>query len=192
MGISEDLPILENRLQTLITSYEQYFIGLEKREPLKLLAEVEQLVKRYANSPINNTMYKFRYNNLVARFTSYRQQWNRIVREIEEGRYRRDRYRAELHQKSSPATTDRQYEKPAATEREQQQLDQLYAELLEARRACMLPVEGMSRQQLADRLAKQRPQLQQQLGTEKIRFRVVVENGRPRIRAGLESAEGAE
>lgn len=191
MGIAEDLPILENRLQTLITSYEQYFIGLEKREPLKLFAEVEVLVRRYANRPINNTMYKFRYNNLVARFTSYRQQWNRIVREIEEGRYRRDRYRAELHHKPATSETDRKTEDVPEAGGEQQ-LDQLYAELLEARRACMLPVDGLSRQHLADTLARQRPYLYQQLGTEKIKFRVVVENGKPKIKAGLESPRVGE
>ncbi|MCE1227349.1 MAG: hypothetical protein LWW87_12850, partial [Geobacteraceae bacterium] len=77
MGIAEDLLILETRLKELITSYEQYFIGLEKREPLKLAEEVEKLVRRYAGTPINNTMYKHRYNNLVARLNTYRQQWTR-------------------------------------------------------------------------------------------------------------------
>lgn len=182
MGIAEDLLIAENRLKELITRYEQYFMGLEKREPLKLLEEFEKLVRRYATSPINNTMHKHRYNNLVARFNSYRQHWNRILREIEEGRYSRDRFRADLResQRLSPGA-DRHDLQINPHEAE---LDRIYAELVEARRSCKLPVDGMTRQQLAETLDKQRPLLTQKLGTNEIQFRVVVEAGKPKIKAG--------
>lgn len=184
MGIAEDLLILETRLKELLTRYEQYFIGLEKREPLKLLEEVEKLVRRYATTPINNTMYKYRYNSLVARFNSYRQHWNRTLREIEEGRYSRDRFRADMHEAQRNAgkalKTERQHE-PSQQDKE---LERIYAELLEARRSCKLPVEGITRQQLADTLDKQRPVLSQKLGTSEIQFRVVVEGGKPKIKAG--------
>lgn len=182
MGIAEDLLILENRLKELITSYEQYFIGLEKREPLKLADEVDKLVRRYAGTPINNTMYKHRYNNLVARLNTYRQQWNRIVREIEEGRYSRDRFKAALHKSAAPTKSVSKDEEP---NQQQKELDRVYAELLEARRNCHLPVDGMSREQLSATLEKQRPLLSQKLGTSDIQFRVVVEGGKPKIKAGI-------
>lgn len=181
MGIAEDLLIFENRLKELITRYEQFFMGLEKREPLKLLEEVEKLVRRYATSPINNTMHKHRYNNLVARFNSYRQHWNRILREIEEGRYSRDRFKAELHESSRSTKAARNEQQPAAQD---QELDRIYAELVEARRSCKLPVDGMTREQLAATLDKQRPLISQKLGTSEIQFRVVVEGGKPKIKAG--------
>lgn len=181
MGIAEDLLTFETKLKELVTRYEQYFCGVEKREPLKLLEEVEKEVRRYATSPINNTMYKLRYNNLVARFSSYRQHWNRILREIEEGRYSRDRFRASLHE------TQRQPGKPSQPERDRpaqdHDLDRIYAELLEARRSCKLPVEGITRQQLAETLDRQRPELSKKLGTQAIQFKVVVENGKPKIKA---------
>lgn len=183
MGIAEDLLLGESKLKELITRYEQYFMGLEKREPLKQVEEFEKLVRRYAVTPINNTMHKHRYNNLVARFNSYRQHWNRILREIEEGRYSRDRFRASLHesQRLSPTAARRdQEEKPQEAD-----LDRIYAELLEARRSCKLPVDGMTRQQLAETLDKQRPLLSQKLGTAEIQFRVVVEAGKPKIKAGV-------
>lgn len=181
MGIAEDLLILETRLKELITSYELYFIGLEKREPLKLAEEVEKLVRRYVGTPITNTMYKHRYNNLVARLNTYRQQWNRIVREIEEGRYSRDRFKAALHTSATPAKSSPEVETP---NQQQQELDRVYAELVEARRSCHLPIDGMSREQLAATLDKQRPLLSQKLGTNDIQFRVVVEGGKPKIKAG--------
>src|SRR5512133_2784115 len=97
MAIEDDLTILDHQLKELITRYEQYFVGLEKREPLPLLAEVQKMVRRYANVFINNTMYKHKYNMLVARFNTYREHWNRILRLIEEGKYSRDRFIRDLH-----------------------------------------------------------------------------------------------
>ena len=183
MGIAEDLIILESRLKELITSYDQYFIGLDKREPIKQLEELEKLIRRYATTPINNTMYKHRYNNLVARFNTYRQHWNRIVREIEEGRYSRDRFKATLHNNKTVSF------KVSASDMEppdrQKDLERVYAELVEARRTCHLPIDGMSRKQLEETLEKQRPVLTQKLGTSDIQFRVVVENGKPKIKAGV-------
>lgn len=183
MGIAEDLQIAEVQLKELITRYEQYFLGLEKREPLKLLEEFERLVRRYANTSINNTMYKHRYNNLVARFNSYRQHWNRILREIEEGRYSRDRFRADLRaaQRSAPVSPDR--ERPDRSG--DRELDRIFNELIEARRSCNLPTDSMDRTQLAATLERQRPQLMQKLGTDEISFRVVVEAGKPKIKAGI-------
>jgi len=182
MGIAEDLPILESRLTELITRYEQYFIGLEKREPLKLLADVEQLARRYNNVPITNTMYRHRYTNLIARLASYRQLWSKTVREIEEGRYNRGRFRAPLGEGQQEERRD------AATPGQQTSLDpeleQVYQELLKACKKCNLPLSSVSREKLAATLARQRPALSQKLGTDNIRFRVVIEGGKPRIKAG--------
>lgn len=190
MGIAEDLLIFETRLKELIASYDLYFNGLEKREPLKLLDEVEKLARRYATAPITNTMYKYRYNNLVARFSSYRQQWNRIVREIEEGRYSKDRFRAKLKETlRTEAKPKRNHEERPPAERE---LDRIYAELVEARKNCNLPLESINREQLAATLDKQRPLLAQKLGTSDIQFRVVVENGKPKIKAGLKPKQSNE
>jgi len=189
MGIAEDLLIFEARLKELITSYEQYFIGLEKREPLKQLEEVEKLARRYATGPITNTMYKYRYNNLVARLSSYRQHWNRILREIEEGRYSRDRFRAKLHEverSTAPATASKPQRSP-----QEQEIERIYNELQEASRRCHLTA-AMSREQLAETLEKQRPVLAQKLGTSDIRFRVVVEDGKPKIKAGLKHKHNNE
>lgn len=190
MGIAEDLQIAETRLKELITRYDQYFMGLEKREPLKLLDEFEKLIRRYANTSITNTMHKHRYNNLVARFSSYRQHWNRILREIEEGRYSRDRFRADLResQRKAPGTSEQERPDRSAD----YELERIFAELIEARRACNLPTTGMDRTQLAATLERQRPLLTQKLGTDEIRFRVVVEEGKPKIKAGIKPKQSHE
>ena len=181
MAIVDDLPHLERLLNDLVTRYEQYFIGLEKREPLPLLGEVEKIVRRYAGTPINNTMYKHRYQMLVARFNTYREHWNRTVRLIEEGKYSRDRFISDLHRRQSPAVTRRREEAPPQPRNND--LERVFQEFREARQACNLPVDKLSRDMVAATIEKSRPALAARLGTDDLTFRVVVEGGKPKIKA---------
>lgn len=181
MAIAEDLPQLERLVGDLITKYEQYFIGLEKREPLQMLADVEKLVRRYTGAPINNTMYKHKYNMLVARLNTYREHWNRILRLIEEGRYSRDRFISDLHQRQhAGASTSRD---AVAPQNQDKELDRIYHEYREARLSCNLSVDTLSRDKVAATIKKSKPSLAARLGTEDLTYRVVVENGKPKIKA---------
>jgi hypothetical protein len=183
MAIAEDLTILEQQLKDLIIRYEQYFVGLEKREPLQLLSSVEKIVRRYANVPINNTMYKHKYNMMVARLNTYREHWNRILRLIEEGKYSRDRFIRDLHlrQKSKgPVHHEEHLPKPQPHDPE---LDRIFFELREARKACHLPVDKLSIELVAATIEKNKAALATRLGTTDLIFRVVVEDGRPKIKA---------
>ena len=189
MAIAEDLTILENQLKELITRYEQYFVGLEKREPLPLLGTVEKMVRRYAGVPINNTMYKHKYNMLVARLNTYREHWNRILRLIEEGKYSRDRFIRDLHlrQKANGTVPHEEHHQEHHEEHHKPphdpELDRIYYELREARKACHLPVDKLSIELVAETIEKSKAALVARLGTSDLVFRVVVENGKPKIKA---------
>ncbi|MFZ4857043.1 MAG: MXAN_5187 C-terminal domain-containing protein [Desulfuromonadaceae bacterium] len=183
MAIADDVILLDKKLSELIIKYEQYFIGLEKREPLLLLGDVESLVRRYSGTPINNTMYKHRYTMLVARLNTYREHWNRILKLMEEGRYSRDRFISDLHLRQKSA-----HEPPAHVPRTpsaESELDRIVLELREARKACRLPADKITRDLVASSIEKQRPSLVAKLGTENFVFRVVVEDGKPKLKAGL-------
>jgi hypothetical protein len=183
MAIAEDVVFLEKKLNELITKYEQYFIGLEKREPLLLLGEVEKLVRSYSGVPINNTMHKHRFNMLVARLNTYREHWNRILKLMEEGRYSRDRFISDLHMRQKDKPERIQAEAPHATA--DSDLDRLVHEFREARKACNLPVDTITRELIAATIEKQKPALAAKLGTENFAFRVVIEGGKPKLKAGL-------
>lgn len=186
MALTDDLLRLENLLNELITRYEQYFIGFEKREPLQLRGEVEKLIRSYVGVPINNTMYKHRYGTLMARFNTYREHWNRTLRLIEEGKYSRDRFISDLRQRARLQTAgnatkpDFQALPPLPEENE---LDRVFREFREARKACNLPVDTLNRDTVAATLEKHKPALAARLGTDDLTFRVVVENGTPKIKA---------
>ncbi len=183
MAIADDVILLDKKMSELITKYEQYFIGLEKREPLSLLKEVEVLVRRYSGVPINNTMYKHRFTMLVARLGTYREHWNRILKLMEEGRYSRDRFISNLHLrqkgKQEKLAPDSQ---PASVESD---IDRIVREFRDARIACKLPVDKITRELVAATIEKQRSTLVAKLGTENFTFRVVVEDGKPKLKAGL-------
>jgi hypothetical protein len=181
MSLVEDLTQFENLLAELITRYDQYFIGLEKREPLPLLNEVERIVRRYAGTPITNTMYKHKFGMLVARLNTYREQWNRITRMIEEGRYTRDRFISDLHQRQRGSGATRRDHPPQP--RPDNDLERVYQEFCEARKACNLPVDKLTRDLVAATIERKKPALAARLGTDDLTFRVVVENGKPKIKA---------
>lgn len=183
MGIAEDFTKLEQMLADLVLRYDQYFTGLEKREPLSLRAEVEKAVRRYTGVPINNTMLKHKFTTLVGRFNTYREHWNRILRLMEEGRYSRDRFISDFHQRHRAAVPPAKAE--AARPEPDNEVERVYREYREARKRCNLPVDTVSRDHIRAAIEKNKPALKAKLGTGDLTFRVVVEDGKPKIKAGL-------
>jgi len=174
MSIPEDIDSFERNLKELIVKYEQYFLGLEKREPIRLLEEVERLARRYSAAAISNTMLLFRYNSLKSRLVSYRQYWNRTNRLIEEGRYSRDRFKMERHLGGA---------KPAAPEQgTDSDVDQVYRQYLEACRSCNLPTGGISREMISSTIERSRSAILEKYQLGEVEFRVLIEDGKPKIK----------
>lgn len=182
MGVPEDIAKLELDLRELIIKYEQYFFGIEKREPLRLLDAVERQVRRYQNVSIPNTSQRFKYESLVASLSVHKQKWTRTNRLIEEGKYQRDRFRMNLHQgeKGREQTTAVEPQPPAPQDK---QLDNIYQQYINARIACNLPVENVTREKLAEAINRQKPALMQKYRCKDVDFVVVIEGGKPSLKA---------
>ncbi len=177
MGAPEDIVLFEKNLNELTIKYEHYFLGLEKREPLKLLEEVEKLAKKYSGNSIVNTMLTFKYNTLKARFVSYKQYWQRTTRQIEEGRYSRDRFKMGMHQQS--VTPSGQQQKQTAPESE---ADRLYRQFLQARRACNLSVENLSRETVIGVIEKHKRAVMEKYRCTDVELLVTTEGGTPKLK----------
>jgi len=81
--VDEDIAGLRN-------TYEQYFLGLERKPPnLKHDALRRRLTKLRA-LPVRNTVLKFRIGTLEQKLKTYERMWDRTLKEIENGTYRRD------------------------------------------------------------------------------------------------------
>ena len=92
--IDKELEELEVKIDQLRGLYEQYFMGLEKLEPQVPRKDVEKRIKILRKEQIRNTAQRFKFNMLAQRINTLSQHWGRIVREIENGTYKRDVLRA--------------------------------------------------------------------------------------------------
>lgn len=86
---------LELRISRLKILYEQYFIGMEKAEPVVPRKEIMRIMQVLQSAQIRNTALRFRHNNLKQRWSTYITKWGRTLREIELGTYSRHVARAQ-------------------------------------------------------------------------------------------------
>ncbi|MBX3205456.1 MAG: hypothetical protein KF764_10325, partial [Labilithrix sp.] len=80
---------LEERVDRLRATYEQYFMGYEKLEPSVQRREVDRRFTHLRKQQIRNTALRFRFNVITQKFITYSMYWTRICRQIEEGTYKR-------------------------------------------------------------------------------------------------------
>lgn len=92
----------ETRLDRLRSLYEQYFQGIERIEPAVARKEVDRRIVQLRRGKPKNTALRFRFNSLLQRYTTYQNYWRRIVRQIEEGTYRRHLDRARSRKRPAP------------------------------------------------------------------------------------------
>ncbi len=99
-----DLEVAVDRLRSL---YEQYFMGFEKLEPLVPRKDVDRRIHALRKEQVRNTAQRFRFQMLLQRYNTYQTHWQRILREIENGTYKRHLVRAEKRFGTEAATKAR-------------------------------------------------------------------------------------
>lgn len=99
--IDGKLQKLENKLDTLRRDYEQFFVGARDRPPRNTRKQVDKLVRDLEQASVTNTSQKFKLRSLVQKYSSYKQKWNRVQRQIEQGTYKphQDRAKRNMEQK---------------------------------------------------------------------------------------------
>lgn len=101
---------LEVRLERLRSLYEQYFMGMERTEPLVARKDVDRRFWTLRREKVHNTARRFKLQMLVQRYNTLQQYWQRTCREIENGTYRRHKLKAE---RTIPLASEVQTETPA-------------------------------------------------------------------------------
>jgi hypothetical protein len=86
VALQEDLDRLDTTIRQLQVKWDLFFNGQEKKPPTDLQTQVEQLIKKYANSEIRNNGERFRYQSLSARYTTFNELWQKRLRAREEGK----------------------------------------------------------------------------------------------------------
>lgn len=93
--IGAELDTLEKDMNELRSTYELYYMGIEKVEPIITRDNIKATIRRMVASQIRNTALRFRLQQLKARLISLENYWERTARQREAGNYRRDQARVE-------------------------------------------------------------------------------------------------
>jgi len=173
--LARELDDIQQQMKELEIRYEQYFAGVEKREPINERKTIARKLRHYVNRRIVWTDMKFRCQGMMSRFASYSQYWDRILRLMDEGKYHR--HTAKLNK---PTTANPQ-QQAATKENEAQRLQR---ELAEARQACGLK-GAPSAAKVAEFLDAQKEKIRERYGDRNIVFSVDASEGKPRIKVSL-------
>ena len=178
-AIAHELNALEQDQKELVILYEQYFAGIEKREPVKARENLAIRLRRFASRRIMQTDLRFRYQSLATRYHSYSGHWDRILRLIDEGRYARHLHPAPDAAAMQPAEA---VVPPAGGE-----IDAIYRHLLEACRMNKTRFAIPDRQQIAAFLERQKDKIREKFGDRQVEFRVETVDGKPKIKVRAKS-----
>lgn len=88
---------LERKLDRLRGLYESFFMGIERAPPNVPRRELNRLVIETQQIMITNASLRFRFQSILQRWVLFTTYWNRTLREMEAGTYRRDVARAQRH-----------------------------------------------------------------------------------------------
>src|SRR5256714_1543808 len=86
LTVDDMLVRLEDDVRKLKVEFDIYFNGATKRPPYDTKGRVETMIKRLADERAFSYAQRYRYNSIVARYTSFRDLWRRTIQEREEGR----------------------------------------------------------------------------------------------------------
>ena len=181
---AEDLDELDEALTNLHVLYEKYFLGIDRRPPDQERKRVSTKTREMRTQMIRNTALKFRINTLFAKLISFERMWDRTLREIEDGTYKRDVFKAKLHQKERTEPGEKKtIAAPAAPEISEDKLRRLYDTYLVARQRTGESTDGISYESVASRIRAQVPQLMEKHKAKNIEFKVVIKGGKAVLKA---------
>jgi hypothetical protein len=88
---------IERKLDRLRGLYESFFMGIERTPPNVARRDTNRLILEMQQEPVGNASLRFRFQSILQRWVLMTAYWNRTLREIESGTYRRDVARAQRH-----------------------------------------------------------------------------------------------
>lgn len=80
LEIDQQISRMEDDIRKLKIDFDIFFNGAVKRPPLEARARLESFIKRIADNRNLTYAQRYQFNMLVARFTSYRELWRRMLK----------------------------------------------------------------------------------------------------------------
>jgi hypothetical protein len=178
--LAEEIDDLEEGLTNLQVLYEKYFLGIDRKPPDQERKRVSTRMRELRTTMVKNTALKFRIQTQFAKLISFERMWDRTLREMEEGTYKRDVFKAKWRRNQEEKPRERPNKAPEIPD---DKLRRLYDTYLVARQRCGEPTDGISYESVASRIRAQVPQLLEKHKAKNIEFKVVIKGGRAVLKA---------
>ena len=180
----EELKMLEIKLTQLKLEYEKYFLGTRPTEPAQARSEVQKLVIKWSNTRITNTAQRFKFNSLNGRYQAFKRQWDNILRQIEAGTYKRHVFKADLRDRERGIGGDVSPAGPGANRaRTGNDRGELFETYRDAMMATGQSAKGLTPEKMQKAIAKQEAAIKKKYGCDRVDFKVVVTDGKVRLKA---------
>lgn len=211
--VQKELDVLDARMTALKVLYDKYFLGMEKLEPIRERAEIQKTIIELGTRFIRNTGAKFRRDTLKNKFLTYQRFWDRILKQIEDGTYKGHKIKAELHEREREArrkgTQPAEAEgapaqaavngtanggpRPAAPGESSapgappppkaDPIQRIFDQYVAAKKKANESTDGLTADKMASIIKQQTTALKQKYNCKSVEFRVVVEDGKAKLKA---------
>jgi hypothetical protein len=193
----------DEHLSRLKVEWEKYFLGVEKRPPDNEMRRAEAMFREITKNRSLKTALKFKTQVVKDRWISLKLYWNRNLRMVEEGTHPRQRRMMTLREKQQAledrlrSVPDKAAEPAAAAAQAPSQRapsgrgagarnadsPELFKDFILARAKCGQKVQGITPDKLAAKLRAQADSIRARTGASNVRFKVVIEDGQPKVKA---------
>jgi len=190
---------VEQAMFVLKINYEKYFTGLERIEPVRDREAIRKQIRDLFDEPMQQASQRFRFQTLRARFQSMELYLQRNLTMMERGTHPKLRFRADVKEKQraaaeaqpEPSMTAEQEEvlrqRQEQMQREERAYKMVYDKYLEARAKCGQSTD-LSFDAVRDALKKQVRTIKSTYNVESVKFRIVVEDGKAKVKAVPQTA----
>ncbi len=177
------IKMLEIKMNQLKLDYDKYFLGTRPTEPAMLRAEVQKLYVKWSNTRITNTALRFKFSSLNGRYQSFKRRWDDTLRRIDAGTYDRHLFKADLHDRERGVGVDAPNGGKAAKPKTTATAQELFETYRDALIATGQDASKVSPAKLQAAIRKQEAAMKKKLGCERVEFKVVVSDGKVRLKA---------
>ncbi|HOI11763.1 MAG TPA: MXAN_5187 C-terminal domain-containing protein [Myxococcota bacterium] len=182
----EQLSEISQRVERLRVHYQAYFLGMEKRPPMLLREQFDRFLRETSLHEARRATYKFRFQALQQRYRILAVYWDRVMRDLEEGRITRESLRRDAgYRDRDDARPDARTDvplpgRPALPEPlpDADPVAQLYVDYIAARRQAGMAIQGITESAFRASLEKQRALQRERLGVPDVAFSVTVKDGK--------------
>lgn len=187
---------MEETLRKLKTMYDQFFAGTRPLPPVEERKRFERAMRDMGQDRIRDNATRFRFNNLLNKWTMFQELWNRKMREKEEGplqyQKRTEAFEKALQTKQAAAegredasdrvtTSDGQSYVRVTSSSSGAEIQALHDEIVRASAAAGTKAASLG--QVSTMIDTQLEKLKERYGTRSIGFRVEVVEGKVKLKA---------